>query len=304
MNSITGNPRLDALLGPLLVQSGAADSPQAQAARNATAYQQQTAQALQGMVGNTQLNGQPVNPSGPAATANDYANSGDALTANLWGNIGNNATSLLNNLLNNATTQQGQANTNAYNMGNLNLNRANSGWTDINGNNMGDSSTGGTGNPRIDNYVSAVMNGTRSISDVPSDIQPRVLGELQKRGYDPAKELWGDLAHVQSLYGKGGGVGTGGNSLAKAGMGIEDLLNAVGIKMGGEANKENYLGAANNFSSKYAKILGNVDLPDTGSNSQQAQDKFAALAQAIRNKFYQGGVGPSGGSSPLDAFVK
>lgn len=307
MGSITGNPRLDQLIGPLLQQSGLANTPQAQAARDTTGYMQSTEQAVNGMVNPGQVGGYSVDPTALASRAQDYTNQGNALTAQMWGNVGNNATSLLSSLLNNATQQQGQGLNYDVNMGNLNLQRANSGWTDIYGNQStptGSSAGAGasTGNPRVDTYVNAVRNSYMTLGDVPADIKPRVMQALQSQGYDVAKEVMGDLATLEGSYNQGQGLGTGGNLIAKGEQGLSDLLNVIGFRTPLETQKQNYSAQAKNFTQKYAGILGkDVALPSTSDTSSQAKDKFTKLLQTIQNKYYNGGTGPR---PSLDTFNK
>lgn len=237
--------------------------------------------------------------------------------ASFYGANADRMDSLLNNLISGQVAQknantgqysaQQTAGTNAYNAqtGRLNANvgAQNSGYgTDATGTivsgGVGQGSGGSTSNPRIDNYVNAVMNGYKNISDIPTDISPRVMAELQKKGYDPAKELWGDLNGLQSTYNQGGSLATGNNYGSKLALGTGDLLNFVGIKTGGEKQKQEYIDASKAFASKYGNILGkNINLPTTSDTPDQAAKKFAALSTAVRNKFYNGGTGPGNNGS-------
>lgn len=258
------------------------------------------------------VNGVAINPVPAASAMVNGIGQDSALTSGLLRDMINGAVSMTNNGITQGVNQQGNMLNYDVNKENANSGKTtaqvgagNSGWyTDANGNvtnNKPGNGSGGTGNPRIDNYVGSVMNGYTSISSIPADIQPRVLAELSKKGYDPAKELWGDLNTLQGSYNKGGGLATGNNLGAQASMGIGDLLNLLGIKTGGEQQKQEYVSASQNFASKYGSLLGkNIDLPTMKDTPEMAAKKFAALSTAIRNKFYQGGSAPGSSSNTKD----
>lgn len=305
----TGNPVLDQLLAKL-VGSGGVTQQQTQPVKDAASYYNNTnndiMKSVQGMIQGGS-GGYAVN-AGPAAKAWDSNTAATAgIPLHLAENLNNNNSQLLGNLLNAATQQQGNAMN--YDVGKENANSsklgaqvgaANSGWVpDASGNVTNNQP--GSGNQRIDNYVKSVMNGYTGIGDVPSDIRPRVMSELSNKGFDPAKELWGDLNGLQGTYSQGGGLSTGNNLGSKASMGLGDLLNLVGIKTPQEQQKQLYIEASKNFANKYAGVLGkNIDLPNTNDTPEQAAKKFAALSATIRNKFYQGGNGPGAGGNNND----
>lgn len=244
------------------------------------------------------INSMPVNPSGSASTLANNMVANNAMTNTMLYNLLSLASGETNNQNNNAV---GGVNAEA-NQTNAQVGAANTGWTtDQNGNvTNNNGSTGGvsSGNPRIDTWTQAVMNGYKSINDVPGDIAPRVMQQLQANGYDAAKPVNTDIAGLTKLYGLGSNPISSANNPKQAaanGVGaLLDMLTGGMYKTSADQQVKSYEEAANNFKSKYAGVLGkNVDLPTSSDTPQQAKEKFTKLMQQVQAIYYNGGSGPA-----------